>query len=644
MCGITGLLNFDGADAPREVLQSMTDILRHRGPDGQGLHISGPVGLGHRRLAIIDLSDAAKQPMSNEDETIWLTFNGEIYNFMELRRELEKKGHLFRSTTDSEVIIHSYEEWGTDCLKYFNGMFAFGLWDECLHRLWLVRDRMGIKPLFYCKLPQCLIFGSEIKTILCHPMVERTVDYEALSYYLALNYMPAPYTLFAPVRQLLPGHYLMINLEGQMEDTEYWNLTYHEDENRSEKSYLDEFNFLFEDSIRLRLVSDVPFGVFLSGGVDSSSVAYWMSLNLNQPVKTFSIGFGEPSFDELDYARQVVQTIHSDHHEHIVTADAATVLPRLVWHAEEPTADSSMIAVYYLARETRKYVTMVLSGDGADEILAGYETYQAYYVQRMYRFLPAWLRKRVITPLVNALPASDSKVSWDFKLKRFVAGSELPLEDAHATRRMIFDKEMRERLLLPVLERPGVKAEVIDLYRAKFAETNARHPLNRMLFVDTRFYLPNDMLVKVDRMTMAHGLEAREPYLDYRLVEFLACVPANLKLKNFLHKKYLLTVSMKGRLPNRIFERKKQGFNVPNARWIKNELKPFVTDYLSPTNIREMGWFNRQVVDDLLHDHFEEKADNSHQIWGILTLMLWWERFIRRSNSFACYTPLPHKL
>jgi asparagine synthase (glutamine-hydrolysing) len=356
-----------------------------------------------------------------------------------------------------------------------------------------------------------------------------------------------------------------------------------------------------------------------------------MSRLMNNPVKTFSIGFQERSFNELDYAREVAQTIGADHHDRIVKADAAEVLPKVVWHSEEPTADSSMIAVYYLAQMAREKVTVALSADGADEIIAGYETYQAYYLHNLYRRVPAWLRNEVMMPLINALPVSDSKVSWDFKLRRFARSANLTSEDAHATWRMIFDADTRQRLLAPVSDCPGVGANPFDLYRAAFARTNARHPLNRMLYVDTRFYLPNDMLVKVDRMTMAHGLEAREPFLDYRLVEFMASVPPHLKLKNFRQSKYLLKAAMMGKLPESVIRRKKVGFNLPNARWIKQELKPFVTDHLSPRRIREIGLFDPQVVNTLLHDHFQETADNSHQLWCLLTLVLWWGQFIERT-------------
>lgn len=629
MCGIAGVLRFDGGPVDAGLVKAMTDSLAHRGPDGEGYHVAGAVGLGHRRLAIIDLSSAGHQPMTNEDGSVWITFNGEIYNFHEVRKTLEPLGHRFRSRTDTEVVIHAYEEWGVDCVHRFNGMFAFALWDQSSRQLWLVRDRLGVKPLFYAHLPHCLLFGSEIKAILAEPAVDRALDHEALNYYLSLNYTPAPHTLFQRVRQVLPGHFLLTDVSGRLQDVEYWDLIYREDGTSDERGCVEQFATLLEDSVRLRLVSDVPFGAFLSGGVDSSSVAYWMSRNLRLPVKTFSIGFQEPSYDELGYARLAARAIGADHRERIVTADAAMVLPELVRHAEEPTADSSMVAVYYLAREARKDVSMVLSGDGADEILAGYETYQAATVHRWYRALPSWLRHRVIARLVEALPVSDRKVSWDFKLRRFVAAGDLAPEDAHASWRMIFDGEVRQRLLAPIGDRPGTKADILDVYRSVFARSGARHPLNRMLYVDTRFYLPNDMLVKVDRMTMAHGLEAREPYLDYRLVEFVASVPPRLKLRYLWHKKYLLKQCMAGRLPPEIVWRKKQGFNVPNVRWIKGGLKSFITDCLTTTRVRETGILDPKPVEDLLSDHFAERSDNSHQIWCLLTLVLWWDRFIQ---------------
>lgn len=630
MCGIAGIFQLDRSPVEPDRLARMMAVIAHRGPDADGCYVQGEIGLGHRRLAIIDLSPAGHQPMTNEDGSIWITYNGEIYNYQEIKRELEAKGHVFRSQTDTEMVIHAYEEWGVDCLSRFNGMFAFALWDGRQRQLWLVRDRLGIKPLFYTYTPHYFLFGSEIKAILADDRIPRNLDYEALSYFLALNYTPAPYTLFSAVRQLLPGHYLLVDETGYMQDIEYWDLVYQEDKQLSKQEWLAAFNELLSDAVRIRLMSDVPFGTFLSGGVDSSGVAYWMSRHMREPVKTFSIGFGEDSFDELVYARRVAQAIQAEPHEKIVAANTAKILPKVVWHSEEPTADSSMIAVYYLAQMARQHVTMALSGDGADEILAGYETYQAYYLHRLYRLLPDWIRSYAIAPIVHSLPVSDTKVSWDFKLKRFAAAGNMSSEDAHSTWRVIFGREEQQALLAPV--KTEVKGDVIDLYRTVFAQTKAQHPLNRMLYVDTRFYLPNDMLVKVDRMTMAHGLEVRVPYLDHRLVEFAATVPPALKLNRFRHKKYLLKASLTNRLPQDIVWRKKQGFNVPNARWIKKGLKPFVLEHLSPQRIQEMGFFNSAYVQLLLQNHFEGQVDNSHQIWGLLTLSIWWQQFIKNAG------------
>jgi asparagine synthase (glutamine-hydrolysing) len=629
MCGIAGIFQTDGSPPSRAILEKMTRTLVHRGPDGEGFFLQGPLGLGHRRLSIIDLSEAGSQPMCNEDKTIWITYNGEIYNFMQIRSVLASRGHVFTSLSDTEVIVHAYEEWGTDCLQKFNGMFSFALWDGRKKYLWLVRDRLGVKPLFYCHLPNAVLFASEIKALLANPQVNRQVDLEALAYFLGLNYTPAPFTLFKSVRQLLPGHYALIDSRGKMDLKEYWDLRFQENGPlKKEGEYLEEFNALLEDAVKSRLVSDVPFGAYLSGGIDSSAVSYWMARNLKEPLKTFTIGFGEPSFDETGFAREVASTIGADHHERIIDANAAEILPKIVWHAEEPTADSSMVAVYHLAKMTRQFVTMVQSGDGADEILAGYETYQASLLQRLYSTLPGFLRKKIITPLVNSSPASDSKVSLDAKLKRFVAGAEIEDEAVHGTWRMIFNSQERQQLLQPVWEQQASRSDFLDLFRAYFDRCNSSNSLNRMLYVDTRFYLPNDMLIKVDRMSMAHSLEAREPFLDYRLVEFAASLPPSLKLKKNLHKKYLLKKSMENRLPKDIIWRKKEGFNVPNARWIRGEMKSLVLDTLSSSVIKEMGILDPKAVSQVVNAHLAGKAENSHKIWCLLTLALWWQKFI----------------
>jgi asparagine synthase (glutamine-hydrolysing) len=633
MCGIAGVLYFDGTHAQADLLKRMADSIAHRGPDGEGFYLDGPLGLGHRRLAIIDLSPAGVQPMSNEDKTVWVTFNGEVYNFAEVRRELERRGHSFRSATDTEVIVHAYEEWGTECLERLNGMFAFGLWDARRRRLFLARDRLGIKPLFYYADGRRLLFASEIKAILADETIERRVNLKALHHFLSLNYTPAPLTLFAGISQLMPGHYLLCDGEGRVTDGEYWDVHYIEEGYRPEAEYVERFGQLLQEAVRRQLVSDVPFGAFLSGGVDSSSVVYWMSQYLENPVQTFSIGFAEKSYNELYYTRITARHCRTQHHERVVTPDTVEILPKIVWHAEEPTADSSMIPMYYLAQLTREHVTMALGGDGADEILAGYQTYQAYYATRIYRLLPGHIRRWIIAPLVDRLPVSGAKVSLDFRLKRFVRGAELDYERGHAYWRIVFDEEAKRLLYAPhvreVLERDG--GEVFDLYEPYFEKTTARHPLNRRLYVDTRFFLPNDGLVKVDRMTMAHGLEARVPFLDHELVEFLATVPPGLKLRGPRLEKYLLKLALKDKLPREILFRKKQGFNLPKVVWLKGQLGDFALDTLSPRVISDMGLFEPVQVARLLQEHFSGRRDNSHQIWGLLVLVTWWHLFIQPS-------------
>lgn len=628
MCGIAGLVRFRGASPDREVLEKMTSVLAHRGPDGHGFEHRGAAALGHRRLAILDLSPAGRQPMTNEDGRVWITCNGEIYNYRPLRAQLQSLGHRFRSDCDVEVIVHAYEEWGLDAVRRLDGMFAFALWDERQQRLWLVRDRLGIKPLFYHSGPGGLSFGSEVKAVLADPQVTREVDAEALAYFLALNYVPAPRTLFAEVRQLEPAEMLVATADGSVERSHYWQLDFDEERRWREPEAVEAFDEALRRAVEARLMSDVPFGCFLSGGVDSSAIAYYMSQALEMPVKTFTIGFEEDTFSEIEHARKVSARLETEAFEEVVRADAARLLPTLVWHAEEPTADSSMVAVYQLARLARRHVTMVLAGDGADEILAGYETYPAYYAHRLYRRLvPPWPHRR-LAAWAARLPASDAKVPLRMKLQRFLAHAHLTAEEAHATRRLICNAELRRRLLSPIADRPGVDADPVELYRRAFRDCCARHPVNRMLAVDTRLYLPNDMLIKVDRMTMAHGLEARVPFLDHHLVELAARLPARLKLRRWVETKYLLKRTMRGRLPSAILARAKAGFNVPKGTWLRRDLRQLVLEHLSADRVTAMGLLDLPTVEGLLDEHFDRRADHSFEIWGLLTLSLWWYQFV----------------
>ncbi|MEM8961270.1 MAG: asparagine synthase (glutamine-hydrolyzing) [Acidobacteriota bacterium] len=634
MCGITGILRFDSAREPIDsaLLDRMTDVLAHRGPDGRGTWHDEVCGLGHRRLAIVDVSEAGRQPMENEDGSLQLSFNGEIYGFRPLRASLEARGHVFASDTDCEVVLHAFEEWGTRAFELLDGQFAFALYEVNERRLHLVRDRIGIKPLFFQHDREALRFGSEVKAILVDRRVERRLDVEALAYFLGLNYTPAPWTLFDGIRQLEPGQRLEVEADGRVKTITWWRLGESETEHESGGSWRDDhevFDDLLSDAVRRRLMSDVPFGAFLSGGVDSSTVVWWMDRHLNTPVRTFTIGFGDSDFDERRYAREVARTIGAEAYERTVEADAATILPTLVAHAEEPTADSSMVAVYHLAKLAREHVTMVLAGDGADEILAGYPTYPAYRLHQIARFLLPDALHGVVEAAVDLLPVSDGKVTWRHKVERFASGLHHDAEAAHATRRQIFDARARAALLEPLGADARTRADLIVLYRRAFAASRARHPVDRMLEVDTRLYLPNDMLVKVDRMSMAHGLEARVPFLDHRLVELCRDLPASRKLRWGARGKYLLKRSMRGRLPGVVLDRPKAGFNMPKARWIRRGMRPFVEDALGSSRLADMPFLAPMPVRRLLDEHFAGRADHSHKIWGLLTLSEWWRRFFR---------------
>ncbi|MBU1610731.1 MAG: asparagine synthase (glutamine-hydrolyzing) [Proteobacteria bacterium] len=617
-------MNFQGQPVDEGLVARMCDSLAHRGPDGRGVMARGEMGLGHRRLAILDLSDKGAQPMSSADQSLWLTYNGEIYNFLDIRNELEALGHSFRSGTDTEVILAAYREWGRACINRFNGMFAFGLWDEPLKRLWLVRDRMGIKPLFYCLDKTGVRFGSEIKAVLEDGM-QRKVSPLALSLFLGLNWMPAPHTMLADIKQLLPGQQLTVHADGRHELDRYWDLGCMQSAPRSDARWAEDFDSLMHEAVNMRLVSDVPFGAFLSGGLDSSSICWWMSRSISD-LNTFSIGFKERSYDETSYAEQVVEHLGVRSFRREVDAfEVPSLLEAVVSHAEEPTADSSMLAVYLLSELARKHVTMVHSGDGADELLAGYETYQASLLARTYGRLPSMVR-RGVAGLVNSIPASEAKVSLDFKLKRFVAGAGLSPERAHASWRMIHDQEGKSALC-PELFRGGDDA-VFSLYEEYFRACPASRPLDRLLWVDTRLYLPNDMLVKVDRMTMAHGLEARVPFLDHRVAEFCFSMPAEMKLRAGLRKKYLLKKVMAERLPRKILGRKKAGFNLPVGLWLRTSFHDYAREILGQ-GVREMGVLDARQVERLLSEHRRKVRDHSHQLWNLLVLVLWWKRFGR---------------
>ena len=626
MCGIAGKLNLysDKPVAP-ETIARMCAVIRHRGPDDEGIYVDGNLGMGMRRLSIIDLS-TGKQPIRNEDSSVWTVFNGEIYNFAELRTQLRDKGHYFYTHTDTEVIVHLYEEYGDAFVSHLTGMFAVAVWDKKQHKLLLARDRLGIKPLYYLIDAGRLLFGSEIKSLL-QDEVDREIDLQALHDYLSLNYIPGPRTIFQHIRKLPPGH-LLTCTNGTVHTAPYWDIAYPAvEENgagRSEESYCDELHALLKDVVKQHLISDVPLGVFLSGGVDSSALVALMSEVSDQPIQTFSIGFEERSYSELDVAKVVAQKFDTVHHELVVTPQALELVPKLVGHFDEPFADSSAIPVYYVAKLAREHVTVALSGEGGDEVFAGYETYAAYKFAELYKRLPRFLATSIIPSLIHRLPVSQQKVSFDYKAKRFVGGALLPPAEGHYWWKVIFSEDAKRALC-------AYEAEALEdpqlLFQQAYNQCPAPEVLTKLQHIDAKIYLPDDILVKADRMSMATSLEARVPFLDHRVVEFAAALPTNLKMRGF-SKKYILKRTMARHLPDLVLKGKKRGFNVPIPVWLRGELRDMVHDVLHPRRLKETGFFNAPVVSQLIHDHDVGQADYSRNIWGLMLFMLWHEQYI----------------
>ena len=629
MCGIVGMLNCDGTPVSSDVLVRMTRMLKHRGPDGEGIWVDKNIGFGHRRLSIIDLSDSGKQPMANIHGNVMLTFNGEIYNYRELRDELIAKNYIFNSKSDSEVIIHLYEEEGRDCLKRLNGMFAFALWDATNQLLFLARDRLGIKPIFYYFDGRYFRFASEIKGLLADNDIDRRVDSQGLHNFLSFNYCTAPLTLFSGIHQLRPAHALCVS-QGELREWRYWDVSYPDKfENKPDHDWSSELEKILTQSIDRHLVADVPIGMLLSGGVDSSAILALLSEKLGSHPLSFSIGFREHSYNEIKYARQVAKHCKVNLHERLVESHMAYDLPKLVWHSEDALADPSAIPMYYLAEMVSQQVKVAIGGDGADELFAGYETYQADYLARVYRKLPNLLRRDVIEPLAQKIPISYKRYSLEMKIKRFIREASLSPEEAHFSWRAIFSEKYKTSLKRSTED----CRSTFEMYKELFDNVPRSQFLNRMLYFDTCFHLPNDILTKVDRMSMAHGLEVRVPYLDPEVVQFAAQVPPRLKLRRFQTKKYLLKAAMKNYLPKEVLARPKAGFNVPVGSWLRHDLREMMCDMLSKDSLDRQGLFDTQVVRSLVSDHLKGAKDYGFELWGLLVLMVWWQLFIERKSA-----------
>jgi asparagine synthase (glutamine-hydrolysing) len=638
MCGICGICNiYSRGRAHGATAADMCSTLHHRGPDDRGVFAAGPVALAMARLSIIDLA-GGHQPLHNEDGSVTIVYNGETYNAPELRAQLEGR-HDFATRSDTEVLVHAYEEWGEEMLGRLRGMFAFAIWDDTRQSLLLARDRLGIKPLYYALVGDWLAFGSEIKAVLRAPGVERRLDPEALHSYLSFNYIPAPMTIYRGLRKLPPGHLLRCG-GGQMRLRQYWDLygpdlpgPYRPGRDGDEQARADELRGLLDDAVRAHLLSDVPVGVLLSGGIDSSAVVA-LAARAGGRVKTFSIGFEEKSFNELEAARLVARAYGTDHHEDIVTPDAAALIERIADHFDEPFADSSALPTFLVSQMAAREVKVVLSGDGGDEIFGGYLTYSADDVAQTYQRIPHLLRRRLIEPLVARLPVSDKKNSLDYLAKRFVASAHLPPLERHHAWRVIFTEVEKRRLYSRDWRAVAAWEDPLAILARYYESLDGRHFLTKLQYVDTKTYLPDDILTKVDRMSMAHSLETRPPLLDHRVVEYAASLPAYMKVRG-LQRKRVLRRAVGGLLPPPLLRRRKHGFSIPAAAWLRGELRPLLLDLLSPAAVRRCGVFDPAAVAGLIDDHLAGRRDLSRNLWGLLMFMVWHERYLRSTCTPA---------
>ncbi len=619
MCGICGIASSRGAVDPGR-LAAMSATLVHRGPDSDGTFVEGPVGLAARRLAIIDLQ-TGDQPIANEDGTIHVVQNGELYNYRELRAELERTGHRFATQGDTEVLVHLYEEHGTGFAERLRGMFAVALWDAPRRRLVLARDRYGIKPLYYRATAEGIEFASELRAL---PRGE--IHLEALEAFLAFNSIPAPLTIFREARKLPAGHVLV--WEGGAPRIERFArpapVDARELRTDEEAELVEELRARLRDSVRAHLVSDVPVGVLLSGGIDSSALAALAAEESSERLRTFSIGFEERSFDELADARVVAERYGTEHRELVLRPDAALLLPALAEAFDEPFADSSALPTYLVSQLAAQDVKVALSGEGGDELFGGYYTYVADLLA-----LRAGGLARIARPLVERLPSSSARASFDYKAKRFVRGAHLPPLERHHAWKEIFSPEARAELT-----GRSNGFDPVDLYRARFAETEGAELLARLQDVDLGVYLVDDLLVKTDRASMAHSLEARVPFLDPVVTSFALALPTRHRVRG-LRKKVLLRRAVAPLLPTKILRGKKRGFSIPAAAWLRGELEPFARDTLAPETLRRQGFFRPEAVTRLVDDHVAGKEDLSRQLWGLLAFTLWHERHVERTPGDA---------
>ncbi len=638
MCGICGIIYFNSDNSvTKELLHNMCEQIKHRGPDDEGLYVSKDksTGLGMRRLAIIDLV-SGQQPIYNEDKSLCVVCNGEIYNYKSLRDDLENKGHTFYTHSDVEVIPHLYEEYQVDCVKYLRGMFAFALYDSRQKQVLLARDRVGQKPLCYCVHNNSFMFASEIKSLFANSSLEPEVNMEALHAYLTYGYIPSPMTMFKGVFKLPPASTMLCGSRGKCDISRYWDLSYQEKIQVGREISVDqlceEIISHLREAVRLRLISDVPLGAFLSGGLDSSIIVGLMTQLMDKPVKTFSVGFQEQDFNELSYARIIARHFGTEHNEFIVKPNALEILPELIWHYNEPFADSSSIPSYYVAYQTRKFVTVALNGDGGDENFAGYLRYKANKLAQMIASIYIKCGGKFLFQFIKNLPESSHQKDVFRRLKRFLRA----LDTTEARRNILwhcfFDNNMKKELYTDGINEQFKNIDSFAYMEDTFNKASADKFLDKILYTDVKTYLPEDLLVKIDIATMANSLEARSPFLDHKFMEFTARIQPSIKLKG-LTGKWILKQSVKDMLPKRILTREKMGFGMPIGKWLRNELKDYMCDILLDKNSLQRGYFNKKALTTLIEEHVLSRHDHGYRLWSLLNLELWHQMFIDKNSE-----------
>lgn len=626
MCGICGFIYFDDRPVQEDIVRSMSDSQKHRGPDESGTHLEPHIALGHRRLSIIDLT-SGQQPLSNEDGTIWIVLNGEIYNYQDLNTRLAAN-HTFRTRSDTETIVHLYESYPNDFVEQLRGMFAFALWDRARQTLLLARDRLGKKPLYYYVDEEKLVFGSELKSILRHPDLRLEADEQALSDYFSLGYIPAPKSIFRRIRKIRPGHFLRVK-NGAVQELKYWDLALHEENGKTEQQWLDLLTAELRDAVKGRLMSEVPLGAFLSGGVDSSAVVALMSTLMDQPVKTATIGFSEDAFDESRYARQVSEHLHTDHYHKVVTPDTIRTIEKLSWHYDEPFADSSALPTFYVSQVAREKVTVALSGDGGDENFAGYRRYYFDLQEnRLRKILPLSVRRMLFSPLALVYPKLDWAPRFLRAKSTFQSLAHDPVE-GYFESASIFRKHDKPLLLSSDLKRQLSGYESSGVFRDHYDHAGTSDPLSRIQYLDIKCYLTDDILAKVDRASMANSLEVRCPLLDHKVVELAAKIPPALKLKGMIGK-YIFKRAMEPFLPREIIYRKKMGFAVPLAEWFRNGIREYAAAEIIG---REDPYLDSSFIRKIWEQHQSGVRDRSSQLWTVLMFRLWHKNFSRSTAT-----------